>query len=283
MYDETLRKNNLQDNDIKEIFASGMVTSPYGIKEVPHLNIPMDLKGLSRNIYTHFEDLFFHREINLIRGLKDIPDNDDVSKNNIFEVNSMRGEETEIFGVLKYIDKVAIARPMAIIMPGSHTQIVYIIQDKVVDFVSTISGELFYAISHDTIVSSSIDATIKTYDNDMVKKAFNILIKYGFNKSVYLINTMRIFNVADIYEKTSFLEGVILGGDVLCFEKYLNEKWQDVNNVVIYADEGIAKVYETLLKMLDKKMDIYIVNKSEVNCAVKGFLEILRARNENWE
>ena len=36
------------------------------------------------------------------------------------------------------------------------------------------------------------------------RKAFSMLRQYGFNKTVYLINTMQVFHVADAKGKTSF-------------------------------------------------------------------------------
>ncbi|RKL63388.1 hypothetical protein DXT63_06340 [Thermoanaerobacteraceae bacterium SP2] len=281
IYDELLEKNGLCDGDINEIYASGMVTSPYGIKEVPHLDIPIDLNGLCKSIYAHYEEMFFKRNINLIRGLRDVPGKN-VTIENIFDVNSMRGEETEIFGILKYLGEKVKNKALAIFMPGSHTQITYVKNGQILDFVSTISGELFYAISRNTIISSSIETAMTEYDENMVRHAYNVLKKYGFNKAIYLINTMRIFDIADNFARTSFLEGAIVGGDILCFEKYVNEKWHDIEFAIIYADRGMAEVYKALIKAFDDRISTLTVYKSEVNCSVEGFLEILRARNESW-
>lgn len=45
LYDQVLEANSLSDGDVEAIYASGMVTSPYGLKEVPGMR-SMELHGL---------------------------------------------------------------------------------------------------------------------------------------------------------------------------------------------------------------------------------------------
>ena len=41
LYDEAIKEMQFSKEDIASIYASGMVTSPYGLKEVPHLELPL--------------------------------------------------------------------------------------------------------------------------------------------------------------------------------------------------------------------------------------------------
>jgi len=278
LYDMMLGRNSLKDEDISAIFASGMVTSPFGIKEVPHLKVPVTIQELRANVYNYHENLFFKRKIGLIPGVKSTPDSQTITTDNVLEVNSMRGEEVEIFGLLGTLDDKVKSLSSAILIPGSHTQIAYIKDQEIVDLISTMSGELFYAISNHTIISSSIEKDILQCDKNMVQKAFEMLKQYGFNKTVYLINTMKIFDVADTQAKTSFLEGAIFGGDIICLEKYLQKKWCDIDCVIIYANKTIAEIYKTLLEFAALNLEVKIVEKSkQSDFAVKGFLEIIKA------
>lgn len=275
-----LGRNSLKDEDISAIFASGMVTSPFGIKEVPHLKVPVTIQELRANVYNYHENLFFKRKIGLIPGVKSTPDSQTITTDNVLEVNSMRGEEVEIFGLLGTLDDKVKSLSAAILIPGSHTQIAYIKDQEIVDLISTMSGELFYAISNHTIISSSIEKDILQCDKNMVQKAFEMLKQYGFNKTVYLINTMKIFDVADTQAKTSFLEGAIFGGDIICLERYLQKKWCDIDCVIIYANKTIAEIYKTLLEFAALNLEVKIVEKYQQNdFAVKGFFEIINIRS----
>lgn len=46
---------------------------------------------------------------------------------------------------------------------------------KIIDLISTISGELFYAILNHTIISSSTEKDSVEYDEDMVERALKVL------------------------------------------------------------------------------------------------------------
>ena len=276
LYDTVLERNNLKDPDISEIFASGMVTSPFGIKEVPHLKVPVSLQDLRDNIFYHDEDLF--SKANRFDSRSKVPDSDTITTDNILEVNSMRGEEVEIFGLLSTFDDKIKSSSAAVLVPGSHTQIAYVRDQKITDLISTMSGELFHAISSHTIISSSIEKDIPQCDKNMVEKAFNMLRQYGFNKTVYLINTMQIFHVADTLAKTSFLDGAIFGGDIICLERYFENKWQDIDHVIVYANKTIAEIYYTLLEIAGLNIEITIVEKSkQKDFAVRGFIEVMKA------
>ena len=94
LYDQVLAANSLTDGDVEAIYASGMVTSPYGLKEVPHLVLPMTVRDFADSLYPFHEDTCFHRDIFLVPGLKTL--SDDFSF-----VNNLRGEEIEIIGALE--------------------------------------------------------------------------------------------------------------------------------------------------------------------------------------
>ena len=74
LYRSLLVRQKLIDADIRKIFASGMVTSPFGIKEVAHLTTPVSLKSLHQKIYQCYEPKLLNRNIGLIRGVKTIPE-----------------------------------------------------------------------------------------------------------------------------------------------------------------------------------------------------------------
>ena len=50
LYDDVLSANALEEGDIDAIYASGMITSPYGLKEVPHLALPLTVGGLAAGL-----------------------------------------------------------------------------------------------------------------------------------------------------------------------------------------------------------------------------------------
>lgn len=275
LYDRVLQENSLTDSDIAEIYASGMITSPFGMKEVPHLTVPVSLDALRRQVYTYYEPDFFRRDVKLIRGIKTIPDGFTVDRQNMIDVNNMRGEEIEIFGMLADLPAERCNRPTAVFMPGSHTHVVFVKDGALQDILSNFGGELFGALASSTILSNSIDLGIETVDEGMVMLGYEKLAEYGFNRALYLVNTMQIFGVLTKRERTSYLEGVIVGGVMMAFEKTVSEKWKDVKELIVAGSGAMADACHILLKALYKDMNVNAMSaEGQGGYAVRGFFAL---------
>ncbi len=276
LYSKILEKNNLKDNDIKNIYASGMITSPFGIKEIPHLSTPVSLKKLFNNLSTYYEPDYFQRNIKLVRGVKTISDDFKINEKNINSINNMRGEEIEIFGILSLLNSSWVNSNLCIFMPGSHTHIAYMKNRVMEDILSTFSGELFHALKESTILSSSIDFKVPT-DKEMIKLGFENLQEYGINRALYLANTMQIFSDFSNSKKTSYLEGVINGGVVLAFKKILNNKWKQAEKVVIAGNNNIAEIYNLLVKHSNLELQVKnISSPDQGSFALEGLKQLLK-------
>ncbi|MCI5481794.1 MAG: 2-dehydro-3-deoxygalactonokinase, partial [Lachnospiraceae bacterium] len=69
LYTKLMNEKNLKEEDIENIYMSGMITSPYGMKEVPHLVLPLTVQGFADSLYCHYEDTCFKRNIYLVPGI----------------------------------------------------------------------------------------------------------------------------------------------------------------------------------------------------------------------
>ncbi|SDM34099.1 2-keto-3-deoxy-galactonokinase [Halarsenatibacter silvermanii] len=268
LYRNIKADNSLKDKDIEEIYLSGMVTSKFGFKEVPHIPTPVTIEKLAESIYS-YEDEIFGRDINLIRGLKTFSDDREINAENFSEINNVRGEEIEIFGIVSRCSK----NKFHVFMPGSHTHIARIENGEIKDLLSSFTGELFQVISEHTLLSPSIDLSCEKYDVEMLKKGFQHSEELGMNRSLYLINTMQMFTDIDKNKKTSYLEGIILGDLIRLFRR----RWPDAQDVMVAAKPALGFAYEKLLENYD-------YNIVEFNCeselSVEGFKMIL---NYLWQ
>lgn len=268
IYREILDSNNLADEDIAEIYASGMVTSKFGFKEVPHIPVPVSLEKLGKSIYS-YQDEVFGREINLIRGLKTFSDEQEINENNFSEINNLRGEETEIFGIISKCD----INSFYVFLPGSHTHIVKVVDNEIKDLLSSFTGELFHVISEHTLLSPSIDLECENYDIKMLEKGFRHSGKLGMNRSLYLINTLQQFTEISKRKKTSYLEGIILGDLIRLFRNH----WPQAENVMVVARPELGFAYKKLLESHDYKV-------LELNCekdfSVEGFKMLINCLSQ---
>ncbi|MHB1314033.1 MAG: 2-dehydro-3-deoxygalactonokinase [Christensenellales bacterium] len=278
LYDEMLAKHGLTDGDIEGIYCSGMISSPFGIHEVPHLCVPASVKMFHDSMYTHFEDKCFHRDVTIIRGMKTIPDGVFPTVYEMGNVNNVRGEEIEMIGILADLAP-EIKKNVAIIMPGSHSQSFFVQNGEIKDMLSTFSGELNYAITSSTILGGSITGGDTPIDEEMLRLGCDNLREYGFCRAIYIIHASKIFNSADNFQRRYMLEGVITGSVIEAFLKKLS-CFSGMDHVVVAASKNYMRCYEIVLNYVAPHLKTNTVFASSPDSfSVRGFLEIMKKGN----
>lgn len=273
LYDHVLSANGLEEGDVSAIYASGMITCAYGLKEVPHLALPITLEGFAGSLVPFLEDTCFHREIVLVPGLKTV--NDDITY-----VNNMRGEEIEIIGALDELQGLGAPQDLALILPGSHTHVTYLQGERITDIISNFTGELFHAIQKDTILSPVLVSDGSPLDREMVGMGYRNLQKFGFNRALYICRAMDAFGKGTPAQRFSYGEGVIMGGVRQSLEYYCRHFWPDCRTAVLVSDEFMYQLFSILFEdspLIDKVLWLPIAEGKSYG--VSGLKKILSVRN----
>lgn len=117
-----------------------MISCPSGIVEVEHLPAPVDAGTLRENVAVYRDDRFFNRELEIIPGIKTLERGALVPPELAASVNIMRGEEIEVFGILRANPELS-KGTCVFVLPGSHTQAVLVKDGRIEDISSNITGE----------------------------------------------------------------------------------------------------------------------------------------------
>jgi len=125
----------LDANLFLPVIASGMVGSRHGWREAPYVRCPAGPIEVAQRLTAVEAD---GRRIVLAPGL---------SYANEADVDVMRGEETEIFGVAE-------TGARFIVLPGSHSKWARVEGERVVAFKTYVTGELFAALRDHTIAGA---------------------------------------------------------------------------------------------------------------------------------
>ena len=277
LYDQVLAANSLTDGDVEAIYASGMVTSPYGLKEVPHLVLPMTVRDFADSLYPFHEDTCFHRDIFLVPGLKTL--SDDFSF-----VNNLRGEEIEIIGALEELKAERDVENVVMLMPGSHTHGIYIQGDQITGIISNFTGELFYALKQDTILSPVLTSDSLELDEAMVRKGIENLERFGFNRALYICHAMRIFEQGTPQQRLSYGESVIMGGVRQSLEYYCEHFWKECRTVALVSDEFMYRLFSMILegsRYIDRI--IWMPISDGKSYGVSGLKKIVSLKEERHE
>ena len=280
LYTKLLQEKHLTEEDVTSIYMSGMITSPYGMKEVPHLKVPLSVQEFADSLYCHYEDTLFHRNIYLVPGLKTV--NDDFSF-----VGNMRGEEIEIIGTLDELRSRGITHA-ALMMPGSHTHVTYVKDDVVSDIISNFTGELFYALKKETIMAltSKQRAALRSAANtiDPVFQIGKGEIDETLIQGVKDCLDARELIKLKVLENSMYNAREVNGGVRKSLEYYCEHFWKGCDTLVIVSDEFMYRLFSIIFEGSPYiKNIVWMPISATKSYAVEGLRKIVGLKGEENE
>ena len=282
LYDEVLADAGLTDGDISKICASGMITSPFGLIEVPHALVPFGPAELAAAVYPFEEEQFFHRTIHLVPGAKTADGK--VSLEELPGVNNVRGEEIEAIGIKNFVPAEWKEGKYIILFPGSHTHALLFEGDRIIDILSNFSGEVFHAITTATILSGSTRLTEEEIASgpavpaaETVRAGLDALQRYGFARAAYIVHASKIFDACDNRTRRDMLSAIIVGTVFQSLALNMESKWTDVKRLAIYGDDTALLTCSEAAKVFLPQLETAQIsnNQEGIVCSVEGMLNIL--------
>lgn len=228
---EILRRNNLYEQDIKKILASGMLTSEFGLMKLDHIVTPAGIEELHNSMTEVTLDAISPIPVVFIRGVKTLC-------NNLDDADMMRGEESELIGISGEKTENAVY-----ILPGSHSKIIETDDEgKIINFTTMLTGEMIASISRGTILKDAVDLENSEIDKEYLFLGYDYCVRNGFNKSVFKTRVLK-----NMFSKTkdqvySFFMGVLLCDELREIIK-LNPK-----KIIVAGKKQIKEATYMLLK-----------------------------------
>ncbi|MBE7174449.1 MAG: 2-dehydro-3-deoxygalactonokinase [Williamsia sp.] len=210
------------------VVISGMASSSIGMMELPYSTLPFSCSGEGLNIKKIPPSCTFPHPMLIISGARA---EDDV----------MRGEETKIVGA--YVRRTA-AEDEWMIMPGTHPKHIHISRDRVINFKTYMTGELFHLLSAKSILSASVQATDAPPSAHFIKgvkeaSQANLLHK------LFKVRTAALFSHYTPAESYHYLSGLLIGSELLDLQT------QHIKRVSLIASGQLAAYYQAALENLD--------------------------------
>ena len=231
-------KNNLdilaeqlsKDLNHISIMISGMASSSIGMFDVAYSNLPYSLDGNNAVTVTIAADNDFQNDIILISGVKSV---DDV----------MRGEETQVLGMISLLQQDNLCpEKVILIFPGTHSKHIYIHRDKMTDFKTFMTGELYDLLIHHSILSNSVSATklglVSEDDFNMFRKGIAASADSSVLHNLFSVRTNELFEVLDKHQNSIYLSGLLIGAELRCL---LNEEKLPI---ILCSGSNLHKFYK---------------------------------------
>ena len=125
---ELLSRNAMDKANISMILASGMITSEFGLVELPHILAPAGMDEMHAAMHKVVLEDISDIPFVFMRGVK-------TSVDTLESADMMRGEETELMGLY--------SEEGVYILPGSHSKIIKTnAKGQIVNFTTMLTGEM---------------------------------------------------------------------------------------------------------------------------------------------
>jgi len=280
---KALEVSRLNLPDVSFVISSGMITSEIGLLEIPHLWAPASISELAKNIKKIHDLSIFPVDIPIyfIRGIKNKYNSYTASIENVGELDFMRGEETQVAGLLELYD---IRPPFITVVLSSHTKFIPVDGMKnILGSITTISGQVYEAIVKETNVGKSIrqDSTFDEenyFDGKIVNSAFYWIKESGFLRSLLLPRFMDVLLKTKWYERKLFMESIIASEDLKAMSQLKKFDFPSDVNFILIGPQRRSLVYEYLLKERMNITNIFkISNKKDIDyLSIKGSIHLAK-------
>jgi 2-dehydro-3-deoxygalactonokinase len=239
--------------DISLVLSSGMITSEIGLIEIPHVWAPTSLNDLAGSIKKVHDTGIFPVDIpiHFIRGIKNTFDPDTIRLGDVGRLDFMRGEETQIAGILS---GKAFQVPVTVVILSSHTKFIPIdINEKILGSLTTVSGQVYEAIIKETSIGKSIraegaDDAHDHFSGDIIEAAYQWVSRSGFLRSLLMPRFLDTLVKTHWYERKLFVEAAVATEDMRAINGFEVLGFPVRTRYILVGDPVRCRIYEYLLK-----------------------------------
>jgi 2-dehydro-3-deoxygalactonokinase len=235
--DRTLTDGRLSWGDVEAVVAFGMITSELGLEEVSHIDAPADGRSLAAALRRRINDSL-PVPVYLVPGVR-------TASPNLADSDFMRGEETEVVGLLSLR---SVEPPLLYVSTGSHTKFVGVDgRGRIAWSLTTLSGELLWALHRETILSELVDPAGRIEELDAVGEGARLANRVGLSRALFAARLLNRTREAAPETCSAFVHGAVAGEDLRSLRTSLEGRADGPSRVLIGGGSALAEAYRHLL------------------------------------
>ncbi|MGV8918793.1 MAG: 2-dehydro-3-deoxygalactonokinase [Pseudomonas sp.] len=187
------------------VIACGMVGSAQGWREAVYRETPADVAGLSATLQV----------MRSVRGV-DVHIVPGVLQRSALP-NVMRGEETQVLGILATLAAQIPQQPLLIGLPGSHSKWVHVAEGCIVHFDTFMTGEVYAALSAHTILGRTMQVS-ETFDGEAFDRGVGVALSAdgaaGPLSTIFSCRTLGLTGQLGPQAQSDYLSGLLIGHEL---------------------------------------------------------------------
>jgi 2-dehydro-3-deoxygalactonokinase len=242
------------------VLAAGMLTSPLGLCEVPHIGAPAGEMELAKSLYKFSDPNVTELPIYLVPGVRSGPPSPTLG--DLENTDLLRGEETIVVGLLQ---AGILSENTTLLNLGSHWKAIAIDENRrIASSFTTLSGEFIHALQTQTVLASALpQGRLENVDPEWLKRGRNFERRNGIGRAMFAVRLLeQIFHIGHT-ALSSFLLGAIVESDVRSMERAGVLK----GLIVIIGSGTVPEAWRTILEATgptSKCCDLETVEKAFV-------------------
>lgn len=244
-----LTAHGLKESDVTAIIASGMITCEYGLCELPHIQAPAGLAELNAGMKKVYIEEISAIPFYFIPGVK-------VSGESFTDSDMMRGEETELMGLLNQDPD------CVYVLPGSHNKLIEVDGNlRICKFETLLTGEMISALSQNTILKATVDLSVTEYEKEYLCEGYKAASERGLNAALFKTRILSNLFSGSKAQTYGYFLGTVLANEVDSLKK------SGKNRVIIGGKSQLKKALTDLLEE-NSSMQITCIPDKDVDTSV---------------
>ena len=279
---QTCEKVGKNGDVLTKVIAFGMISADVGLLVVPHLVAPAGMEEFHASMYRVEEKIFGPDvEFLLIRGIKN-PLEDEHSISNLETCDFMRGEETQIMGVLETYKPKGRCN---VIVFGSHFKIIHVSEEgKIVSSMTTISGQIFDCLCKHTLIASSLtlhdpEEKASVPMDEILDISESVMEERGLMRALMLPRFMESFTDMNAADRLLYLDAVLALEDLKSIPEYTGDGCFGSEEFFFIGQRVRCEVFAEVLRRKQPNVKITILGSKEENrdISIAGALAVAGA------
>ncbi len=263
---EAAKNAGIEVRDLSFVIASGMITSEIGLKEIPHLVAPVGLRELTEGVeaVAAGEVIPIDVPVLFVRGVRN--DYGEAILKNIRNVDFMRGEETQVIGILEEFN---VKEPLNIIVLSSHTKLIHVdANGRIAASLTSLSGQLYEAICKESMIGKSLAENHSEKSggysfNEIVDTAAEVVGEVGLDRGIMIPRFLQVLLQTDSNERNLFMDAAVAADDMGLVQEFEHQGYH-ADRYILFGHEARCNVYSYLLnKQFGEKIDVTCVSDKE--------------------
>ncbi|NOT63262.1 MAG: hypothetical protein HOP19_23895 [Acidobacteria bacterium] len=249
------------------IAAAGMITSPLGLREVPHVAAPADAELIATHAWQGVMPEVSNLPLILFPGVK----SGDLLSDDWQFSDVMRGEETLCVG----LSADSFAPPYTVLNLGSHWKAIEIdAQSRIARSRTSLSGEMILATQTTTILASALpEGKLELLDSEWFEQGIDAFEKSGLARALFCVRLLELQGRTSPAERMSFLIGVYVASDLAAL---IEAGYLSVERKVLLTGSGaVAAAWEAALAAKGIAREVITPEKIEA-AYLQGIQQLLR-------